>query len=101
MPTAVTHQVEIKAVGGAAVATPMELKNMDAGETAQFTTTGKAFRVVFTPWPFSEPEHEITTDELLTFSTPGDFKFACYVTVELPYKEGSGGTGNVRPPTKP
>jgi plastocyanin len=103
--TIVKHEVKIEAVGEYAVATP---KTLDAtlGDTVQFGTSQKAFRVVFKPWPFktpAPPANEVTTSEPLTLEREGSFEFLCYVTPngatkELEYKLGSGGNGNVTRP---
>ena len=103
LPTIVKYQVDIEAVGGYAVASPNSLLDVSIGDTLQFSSSGGAFRVVFVPWPFSEPETEVKTGRLLTFERSGPFDFLCYITPtgqskELVYAAGSGGTGNVRPP---
>ena len=80
-------------------------KTLDAipGDTVQFGTSEYKFRVEFEPWPFTGSGHEVINHELLTFEKIGAFIFRCYVTpkghlVELPYRKGDGGNGNVRPP---
>jgi hypothetical protein len=77
------------------IATP-NLLNVMQGDTLQISSGHGTFRVVCVPWPFREPEHEVKTEEVLTFEKSGDSTLFCYITPtgatsELGYKAGPKG----------
>jgi plastocyanin len=93
-------QVKVKVEGGVAVAIPKDIE-AGFGEEIRFTSPEKAFRVVISPWPFKEPEHEVKTSQVLTFGKEGRFQYACFATPKGKGQRevsGSGGTGSVKPP---
>ena len=98
--TAMQRALTLALQGGFAVANPVVLDVTVADTLTVSCPNGKS-RVVFDPWPFDGLKHDVADGELVTFRNLGPFTFLCHITPpgmpEVGY-QGSGGTGNVRPP---